>query len=133
MFCPRDLPSFAEIRELTKEIIGVEPTAIFTAMRTFEVADALAGAVESNLRHQFDLSIGRFAMVGMGSLVTKSVEDFHLVIGHPARPIGCVCRCGHPLIRFDQMATPEVEVSCSVCGLPYRIAGQQVEELDPPR
>lgn len=32
-----------------------------------------------------DLSIGRFAMVGMGALVTKSVPDFHLVIGAPAR------------------------------------------------
>jgi DNA-binding MarR family transcriptional regulator len=63
MFCPRDLPSFSEIRELTKEILGVEPTAIFTAMRTFEVADALAGAVETHLRHQFSLSIGRFYLL----------------------------------------------------------------------
>ena len=63
MFCPRDLPSFTEIRELTKDIIGVEPTAIFTAMRTLEVADALAAAVESNLRHQFGLSVGRFSLV----------------------------------------------------------------------
>ena len=63
MFCPRDLPSFAEIRELTKDILGVEPTAIFTAMRTLEVADALAAAVESNLRHQFGLSVGRFSLV----------------------------------------------------------------------
>ena len=30
-----------------------------------------------------DLEIGRWAMVGMGSLVTKSVPDFHLVIGYP--------------------------------------------------
>ncbi len=63
MFCPRDLPSFTEIRELTKDIIGVEATAIFTAMRTLEVADALAAAVESNLRHQFGLSVGRFSLV----------------------------------------------------------------------
>jgi DNA-binding MarR family transcriptional regulator len=63
VFCPRDLPSFGEIRELTKDLIGVEPTAIFTAMRTFEIADALAGAVESNLRHQFGLSIGRFSLL----------------------------------------------------------------------
>ncbi len=63
MFCPRDLPSFAEIRELTKDILGVEPTAIFTAMRTLEVADALAAAVEFNLRHQFGLSVGRFSLV----------------------------------------------------------------------
>ena len=40
-----------------------------------------------------DLSIGRFAMVGMGTLVTKSVPDFHLALGHPAHSVGCVCRC----------------------------------------
>ncbi|MFC2144338.1 DapH/DapD/GlmU-related protein [Acidobacteriota bacterium] len=80
-----------------------------------------------------DLSIGRFAMVGMGSLVTKSVEDFHLVLGHPARPFGCVCRCGHPLVSFDKMEFAESTVECSACGLPYRIVNQKVEELDPPR
>ena len=35
-----------------------------------------------------DLSIGRWAMVGMGSVVTKSVPDFHLVVGNPARSVG---------------------------------------------
>jgi UDP-2-acetamido-3-amino-2,3-dideoxy-glucuronate N-acetyltransferase len=31
-----------------------------------------------------DLVIGRFAMIGMGSVVTRSVPDFHLALGHPA-------------------------------------------------
>ena len=35
-----------------------------------------------------DLVIGRFAMVGMGSVVTRPVPDFHLVVGSPARAIG---------------------------------------------
>src|SRR5262249_47374123 len=48
-----------------------------------------------------DLVIGRFAMVGMGSLVTKSIPDFHLALGHPARSVGCVCRCGQLLQRFQ--------------------------------
>jgi acetyltransferase-like isoleucine patch superfamily enzyme len=87
-----------------------------------------AGCVIGN-----NLSIGRFAMVGMGSLVTKSVDDFHLVLGHPARPIGCVCRCGHPLVRFDDVDEPDMKIECSVCGLPYRIVGHAVEEIDPPR
>jgi UDP-2-acetamido-3-amino-2,3-dideoxy-glucuronate N-acetyltransferase len=87
-----------------------------------------AGCVIGN-----DLAIGRFAMVGMGALVTKPVDDFHIVLGHPARPVGCVCRCGHPLLRFDDMEGPEVRVDCSACGLPYRVVGQQVEELNPPR
>jgi UDP-3-O-[3-hydroxymyristoyl] glucosamine N-acyltransferase len=86
-----------------------------------------AGCVIGN-----DLEIGRFAMVGMGALVTKSVDDFHLVLGHPARPVGCVCRCGHLLVRFDDMRDPVLETSCGHCGLPYRISGHTVEELNPP-
>ena len=79
-----------------------------------------------------DLSIGRFAMVGMGSLVTKDVDDFHLVIGHPAKPVGCVCRCGHLVVRFADIVSDTKDFSCPACGLTYRITGQVVEELDPP-
>jgi len=80
-----------------------------------------------------DLTIGRFAMVGMASVVTKSVPEFHLVIGQPARSIGCVCRCGQLLKRFDsrdeQLHTRE---TCSACGLEYLISTDQVTELNPP-
>jgi len=80
-----------------------------------------------------NLTIGRFAMIGMGSLVTKSVPDFHLVIGHPAKSIGCVCRCGHPFLRF-QGDEPEhaAAMSCPSCGLQYSINARQVIELTPP-
>ena len=82
-----------------------------------------------------DLEIGRFAMIGMGSLVTKSVPDFHLAIGHPARSIGCVCRCGHFMVRFPQEGAADFtcEVSCTACGLPYKIEKGQILELNPPR
>ena len=80
------------------------------------------------------LVIGRFAMIGMGALVTKSVPDFHLSIGQPAVSVGCVCRCGQPLVRFskdeDRNAGP---VACRVCGLPYEIRNGIVTELAPPR
>ena len=79
-----------------------------------------------------DLTIGRWAMVGMGSLVTKSIPDFHLAIGHPARSIGCVCRCGEPFLRFAPGETPDApEVACR-CGLRYAVRQGQVTELSPP-
>ena len=40
------------------------------------------------------VTIGRFAMVGAGSLVTRDVPDFALVYGSPAQVHGHVCRCG---------------------------------------
>ncbi len=43
------------------------------------------------------ITIGRFAMVAAGAVVTKSVPDFGLVKGVPARLSGYVCACGRPL------------------------------------
>jgi acetyltransferase-like isoleucine patch superfamily enzyme len=79
-----------------------------------------------------DLAIGRFAMVGMGSLVTKSIPDFHLAIGHPARSIGCVCRCGQLLMRFPETETFEQHLTCSACQLKYIVRNQAVTEVNPP-
>ncbi len=81
-----------------------------------------------------DLTIGRFAMVGMGALVTRSVPDFHLVIGQPGRSVGCVCRCGEPFARFEAGTTPpdRAEVVCGACGLRYALLGGRVVELTPP-
>jgi protoporphyrinogen oxidase len=45
------------------------------------------------------LEVGRFALVGMGAVVTRSVPDFHLVVGNPARSVSAVCRCGQPVLR----------------------------------
>src|SRR5918996_215684 len=38
--------------------------------------------------------VGRFAMVGAGAVVTRSVADHALVAGNPAVAIGWVCICG---------------------------------------
>ncbi|MEZ6059740.1 MAG: acyltransferase [Planctomycetaceae bacterium] len=74
-----------------------------------------------------DLTIGRFAMIGMGSIVTKSVPDFHLVLGSPARSVGCVCRCGLPIHRFEADDERPVEITCD-CGLMYVISRRTVHE-----
>jgi acetyltransferase-like isoleucine patch superfamily enzyme len=42
-------------------------------------------------------TIGRWAMVGAGAVVTRDVADHELVAGNPARRQGSVCRCGEPL------------------------------------
>jgi acetyltransferase-like isoleucine patch superfamily enzyme len=79
-----------------------------------------------------DLVVGRFAMVGIGSVVTRSVPDFGLVIGNPARCVGYVCRCGIPLLRFRE--APRVVTSdlrCPGCVRSYRLRDQIVTELPP--
>jgi acetyltransferase-like isoleucine patch superfamily enzyme len=83
-----------------------------------------AGCVIGN-----DLVIGRFAMIGMGSVVTRSVPDFHLAVGQPARSVGCVCRCGQLLYRFapDQKAEHR-SLKCTGCGLEYRLRERELIE-----
>lgn len=44
------------------------------------------------------LQIGRFSMVGAGSVVTRDVPDFALVVGNPARFRRWICRCGQNLV-----------------------------------
>ncbi len=48
------------------------------------------------------LTIGRFAMVGAGAVVTHSVPDYGLVLGVPARLVGYVCACGSPLEKQQE-------------------------------
>ena len=78
-----------------------------------------------------DLSIGRFAMIGMGALVTKSIPDFALAIGHPAVPVGAVCRCGQLLIRYAPGRAPSRRrLECQACGRQYSFHTGQTTELD---
>lgn len=60
------------------------------------------------------VTVGRWAMVGSGSVVTGDVEDYALVAGNPARRIGSACPCGQPLRDADD-GTPFAG-DCPRCG-----------------
>jgi acetyltransferase-like isoleucine patch superfamily enzyme len=63
------------------------------------------------------VTIGRWAMVGSGAVVTRDVADHELVVGNPARRIGSACACGEPL-RDDGDGDPYVG-DCPRCGRPF--------------
>jgi len=60
------------------------------------------------------LRVGRWSMVGAGSVVTHDVPDHALVVGNPARRIGWVCACGERL--------PESQ-RCENCGTQHALQG----------
>lgn len=72
------------------------------------------------------VTIGTFAMVGMGALVTRDVAAFHLVVGGPARSVGAVCRCGDVIHRGDLSAARDV--ACPRCARAYSIQDGKVNE-----
>lgn len=75
-----------------------------------------------------NLEIGRWAMIGMGSVVTKSIPDFHLAIGHPARSVGAVCRCGQLFVKFSDTETI-AKIACPACGARYAVFESMVAEI----
>ncbi len=65
------------------------------------------------------VTIGRYAFVGAGSVVTKDVPDYALVYGNPARQHGWVCACG---VKLDE------QLVCPACGKKYTKSEHGLEE-----
>jgi len=68
--------------------------------------------------------IGRWSMIGAGSVVTKNVPDYALVIGVPAKLVGWVCECGNKLNFKKGLAR------CSVCKKEYKLKNNQVKNIN---
>jgi UDP-2-acetamido-3-amino-2,3-dideoxy-glucuronate N-acetyltransferase len=72
------------------------------------------------------VTIGRFAFVAAGAVVTKDVPDYALVAGVPARRIGWMSEAGE---RLDLPVSGDAEAESSVEGARYRLSGDRLERI----
>lgn len=74
------------------------------------------------------VTIGKYAMVAAGSVVTRDVPDHGLVMGNPARLVGFVCYCGRPLTRVVEKRGGLVELECDHCRKRVSVSEKLYEE-----
>lgn len=74
------------------------------------------------------VTIGQFALVGAGSVVTRDVPAHALVFGNPARPHGYVCRCARPLTRLTHDDGRQLVGWCESCQLECKIPSSAVRD-----
>ena len=97
------------------------PSAVFTNIRTPRSAfprnsdedcqptRVMRGAsIGANATIVCGHTIGQYALVGAGTVVTKDVPPFAIVVGNPSRLYGWACQCGVPIrFRMDVAVCPE--------------------------
>ena len=90
-------------------------------------------------------TIGQYAMIGAGAVVTKDVPDYALVVGNPSHQIGWVSAYGHRLVFDDSNPSHQIGwvsayghrlvfddsgmATCPESGQRYRLEGETVRPL----
>ena len=73
------------------------------------------------------VTVGRYAFVGAGAVVSRDVADFALVVGVPARQVGWMSRHGE---RLDLPVAGDAEAACPATGERYRLRDSRCELIE---
>jgi len=112
----------------------INPRAFIERKSEFRKTRVREGAtIGANATIVCGVTLGRYCMVGAGSVVTRDVPDYGLVYGNPARLHGAVCRCGVVLrVSGRQLNTGQPDaVECPECAATYFVREGLVEPREP--
>ena len=88
------------------------PRAFNSEWKISETRVKKGASIGANATIRCGITIGEYATIGAGSVVTKDVPPYALCVGNPAKQIGWVCKCGFRL-REDGV--------CQECGESYEL------------
>ena len=86
------------------------PRAFNSEWKISETLVKKGASIGANATIRCGITIGEYATIGAGSVVTKDVPPSALYVGNPARQVGWVCKCG---FRLDKKGV------CEECGKSY--------------
>ncbi len=73
------------------------------------------------------VTLGEFAFVGAGAVITSDVPAYALMVGVPARRVGWMCQCG------ERLQLSGGKAACAACGSAYEESGGTLRQTKPPR
>lgn len=115
-----------------EERVFCGPSTVFTNVSTpragvdrhdsFELTLVRRGAsLGANCTIVCGSTIGEYALIGAGAVVTGDVQAHRLMLGVPARPAGWVCRCGE-VLALPVQAETGATATCGRCGETYVVS-----------
>lgn len=100
----------------------INPRSEFDRKKEFKTTLVKKGAtLGANATLICGVTIGQYAFVAAGAVVTKNVEDYALVKGVPAKFSGWICQCG------QQMTNRKTRIICCACQRCYQRKGERLE------
>ena len=75
------------------------------------------GSIGANATIICGVTLGEYAFIGAGAVVTADVPAYGLMVGVPARRVGWMCQCG------ERLHPSAGRAACDVCGATYEESG----------